>query len=247
MRNMGWYYDFPRAAPRPKAAAGKERKKFGETWWGKQWVEILSEFEDDPRMSRGRAYARANRVKRFKLGKGKISATVHGSVGNYKVEIEIKKYSDKDWRKITMAIKDTPLLLGKLLNQEMPEELYETTGFTFIPSSFSSNCSCPDYANPCKHVAAVCYTVADEIDHDPMTLFLLQGMDKEELFSKMELMDTKPVLGKEKSATELIPKKRMLKEKITKEKPPLAKKKKKNEGDSDRKKKKTLQKGHSHG
>ena len=80
-----------------------------------------------------------------------------------------------------------------------------------------------------------------------MTLFLLQGMDKEELFSKMELMDTKPVLGKEKSATELIPKKRMLKEKITKEKPPLAKKKKKNEGDSDRKKKKTLQKGHSHG
>ncbi|MEW5896201.1 MAG: SWIM zinc finger family protein [Nanoarchaeota archaeon] len=204
---MGWYHDyysFPRAAPRPKAVAGKERKKFGETWWGKQWVEILSEFESDQRMSRGRAYARANKVRRFKIDKGKISATVNGSLGDYKVKIKIKKYSDKDWNKIALKIRDTPLLLGKLLNQEMPEELHDITKFRFIPSSFSSECSCPDYANPCKHVAAVFYTVADEIDHDPMNLFLLQGMGKEELFSRLEVADAKQSKSKEKKLKEKI-------------------------------------------
>jgi len=186
------YYYFPKAAPRPRAAPGKERKKFGETWWGRQWVDILSKYEGDQRMSRGRAYARANKVKKFKLDKGNISASVIGSLGTYKVNIAFKKHSDKNWKSIAEAIRNTPLLLGKLLNNEMPQEIEEATGFEFIPRSFSSDCSCPDYANPCKHIAAVFYTIADEIDHNPMSLLLLHGMETKELFSRLEMVEDAP-------------------------------------------------------
>ena len=103
------------------------------------------------------------------------------------------KHSEKDWNNIVKKIGETPLLLGKLLNNEMPTELEEATGFSFIPSSFTSECSCPDYANPCKHIAAVFYTLADEIDHDPMHLFLIQGMGRDELFSRLEMGDTMQV------------------------------------------------------
>lgn len=204
---MSYYYDdFPKAAPRPRAVAGKERKKFGETWWGKRWVENLSKYEDDQRMARGRAYARADKVKKFEINKGKITAVVQGSSGKYKVNIDFKEYSDEQWKKIVGKIQITPLLLGKLLNNEMPEELEEMTGFKFVPDSFSSKCSCPDYANPCKHIAAVFYTTSDEIDHNPMSLLLIHGLTREELFSRLEMINDMP----EKKE------KRMLKEKKTK-------------------------------
>lgn len=190
------YYDFPKAAPRPQAAPGKERKKFGETWWGKKWVGILSSYEDDQRMARGRAYARADKVRKFSVHEGKISATVIGSSGNYKVNVAFKKHSEKNWQKTIQTIKNTPLLLGKLLNNEMPEELEKATGLKFIPASFTSDCSCPDYANPCKHIAAVFYTLADEIDHDPLRLLQIQGMSRDTLFSKLGMGDT--IQGQEK-------------------------------------------------
>jgi uncharacterized Zn finger protein len=197
---MGWYYDFPKAAPRPKAALGKERKKFGETRWGKKWVEVLSKYEHDQRMSRGRAYARANKVKKLKMQSGKILAKVNGSLGNYNVEIKFKTHSNRDWQKIIDKIRCTPLLIGKLLNNEMPEELETVTGYSFIPTSFSSRCSCPDYANPCKHIAAVFYTLADEIDFNPMSLFLLRGMCAQEIFSRMDLTDEPAEARGEKKA-----------------------------------------------
>ena len=184
------YWDFyPRAAPRPKAKLGKERKKFGTTWWGKKWIEILSKFEHDQRMSRGRAYARADMVKKFNIAKCLISANVKGSSGNYKVKINFKKFNDKEWGKIIRKMTTKPILLSKLLNNEMPEDIEKSVGHSFIPKSFNAECSCPDYANPCKHIAAVFYTLADEIDYEPMILFKLKGIDKEELFSKLGMID----------------------------------------------------------
>lgn len=185
---MYWNY-FPKAAPRPKAKPGKERKKFGETWWGKKWVEVLSEFEHDQRMSRGRAYARAERVKNFKLAEGGITARVQGSMGIYKINITFKKFSSKKWDAILQKLSGTPILLSGLLNNEMPEKIEEMTGHSFVPDSFESECSCPDYANPCKHIAAVFYTLADEIDYDPMILFKLKGMGKEQLLSRLGVVD----------------------------------------------------------
>lgn len=184
------YWDFyPRAAPRPKAKPGKDRKKFGTTWWGKKWVEVLSKYEHDQRMSRGRAYARADMAKKFNIAKCLISANVKGSSGNYKVKINFKKFNDKEWGKIIRKLASKPILLSKLLNNEMPEDIEKSVGHSFIPKSFNSECSCPDYANPCKHIAAVFYTLADEIDYNPMILFKLKGIEKEELFRKLGMMD----------------------------------------------------------
>ena len=61
----------------------------------------------------------------------------------------------------------------------------------FVPKKFNAECSCPDYANPCKHIAAVFYTLADEIDYEPMLLFKLRGMSKESLFKEIGLSDSK--------------------------------------------------------
>lgn len=192
------YYNFPKAAPRPKPKPGKAKKKFGETWWGKKWVEILAGYEDDQRMSRGRAYARADRVKDFKISKGGISATVKGS-RDYKVNISFKKHSQKDWEKIVQKIAETPIVLSKLLNNELPEDINKITRYSFIPQSFDAECSCPDYANPCKHIAATFYTLADEIDYEPMILFKLKGMDKNELFKRLELIDNLSISDKKKN------------------------------------------------
>lgn len=184
-----YYQYYPKAAARPKAAAGKHRKKFGETWWGKQWVENLSKYENDQRMARGRAYARADKVKEFKITKGKITAKVKGSLGIYNVKIIFKKHSDEDWDKIISKIRDAPLVIGQLLNNEIPPDIETITGFKFVPESFSSDCSCPDYANPCKHIAAVFYTTAEEIDYNPSRLFLLHGLEREELLDRLDMSD----------------------------------------------------------
>src|SRR3989338_5489292 len=101
---MYWEYDFPKAAPRPKPKPGKAGKKFGATWWGMQWVDMLSKYEHDQRMSRGRAYARADMVKKFKVDIGRISATVKGSTGNYKVKVNFKVHSKKSWETIIEKI-----------------------------------------------------------------------------------------------------------------------------------------------
>jgi len=183
-----YWEEFPKPAPRPKPKAGKARKKFGTTWWGKNWVELLSEYEYDQRMSRGRAYARADRVHDFKIKKGAITAKVKGS-SNYKVHITIKEYTNKEWDKIISALSNTPIIISKLLNNQMPEDLLDITGYSFIPETFEAQCNCPDFTNPCKHMAAVFYTIADEIDYNPMILFTLRGMEKQEILTKLGITD----------------------------------------------------------
>ena len=177
----GYYNYYPKAAARPKPKPGKNRKKFGETWWGAQWVEVISTAGDEQRMSRGRAYARAEMVKNFKIMGGKISAKVQGNSGVYSITISFTKHKERDWQNIIEKLKSTPIVLGTLLNNEMPENLAEITGCSFIPKEFDADCSCPDYANPCKHIAAVFYMLADEIDHDPFLLLELCGMKKDKL------------------------------------------------------------------
>ncbi|MFH1637212.1 MAG: SWIM zinc finger family protein [Candidatus Woesearchaeota archaeon] len=187
---MSWgYYDFPKAAPRPKPKPGKSRKKFGATWWGKKWVDVLSKFEyTSQRMSRGRAYARADMVQDFKIKEGSISATVEGS-RYYKIVITFDRYNNQEWETILQKMHEIPIILSKLLNNELPEDMDEVTGHSLIPEKFKARCSCPDYANPCKHIAAVFYTIADEIDYDPMILFKLKGMGKGRILKELGIMD----------------------------------------------------------
>jgi len=229
------YYNFPRAAPRPKAMPGKERKKFGVTWWGKKWVDILSKYEDDQRMSRGRAYARANKIKKFKVKEGAITATVEGSSGNYQVIVKFKKYNNKEWANILQKLNKTPIILGSLLNNEMHENMDECLGCSLVPNSFNSECNCLDYANPCKHIAAVFYALADEIDFDPLLLFKIRGMGKEEILSKLGMIKSleTPLLKEIKTKDKKV--KRSIKNKIKKK--TIIKNMAKNKGFKDKPKK----------
>lgn len=172
------YWDYyPPAAPRPKPVAGKRNKKFGLTWWGRRWVDVVEARGDENRMSRGRAYARAEHVYNIRFDKGRITARVKGNSGTYKVTAAMKPFSEKDWTRMAARLRESDAL-GPLLNNELPEHIDSVLGTRLIDTKLRSTCSCPDWGDPCKHVAALYYVLADEIDKAPMVLFALRGVQK---------------------------------------------------------------------
>jgi len=184
---MGWWdwRYFPKAALRPKAVKGKSGKKFGLTWWGQKWVNSVESKGDDQRMARGRAYARAEKVFGIKLQSGKITAKVEGNYGTYNVTLKFNAFSNEKQIEILESIRNSPDALGAVMNNELPENLEKVCGAPILPEKLNSVCSCPDYANPCKHVAALYYVLADEIDVAPQILFALRGIDKETMFNSL--------------------------------------------------------------
>ncbi|MBI5036674.1 SWIM zinc finger family protein [Candidatus Micrarchaeota archaeon] len=202
---MWWYYGgYPRASPRPQAVAGKHGKKFGLTWWGRQWLDAVESEGDDQRMARGRAYARAEKTFHIKLKPGAVSAKVEGNYGTYSVNIKFKQFGGEAWEKIIKRIRSSPKALGALLNNELPENVEKVCGVKLIPRELDADCSCPDYANPCKHIAAVYYVLADEIDAAPQILFLLRGIEHGKLQAALMGVAAK---GGEKKAVATPPKK----------------------------------------
>ena len=177
------------------------------TWWGQEFIEALESFTDPARLGRGRSYARGGKILKLKVTKGKISAAVRGSVNpyfgvyeepRYKTEIAIAAIAPKDWTKIIQHLATKASLVAKLLLNEVPENIessFAAVNCHFLPHSqkdFQTSCSCPDYSNPCKHIAGLCYRFAAELDEDPFLLFELRGLSRENL--KAELLRTR--LGK---------------------------------------------------
>lgn len=175
-----WYY---KRRPAPKALPGMKKKNFGETWWGKRfliWVETLC---DSGRLARGRSYARAGLVKKYAISDGCIEASVRGS-GVYSIKISLKELGKQDKSEILKAISNQAVFKAKLFSGDLPQELekiFLKTGIPLFPSSkdVKCACSCPDWARPCKHVAAVFYTVADAFDHDPFLILKLRGINSQ--------------------------------------------------------------------
>ncbi len=166
------------------------RKKYGNTWWGKQWLNALANIDYSNRLPRGRTYANKGLAQDILLHKNKISAKVQGSRATpYKVQFTIPDFSASAKAKIIEIVSSNPLYLSKLLNRELPTELMESCrqkGIALFPDSWKDlegNCSCPDWAVPCKHMAAVLYLVANEIDKNPFLVFELHDFD---LFKGLE-------------------------------------------------------------
>ncbi len=183
---MSRYFDywFPPAAPRPKAVKGKERKKFGTTWWGKAWIAIVEEEASYNRASRGRAYARADKVYDIRIGPGKATGKVEGSSGEeYKVEITCPVMPANDRGRVLQKVSD-PSVAGPLLNNELPQGLEGFCSKNLL-DDIDYDCSCPDYECPCKHIAALFYVLGDEIDHAPQILFALRGITNDDLLSAL--------------------------------------------------------------
>lgn len=166
-------------------------KKF----WGRKWCEHLETFSDfDNRLPRGRTYVRNGSVFHLDIQKGKIEAKVSGSL-IYNVTIEIKLLDKNKWKKIKELCSGKigsilELLQGKLSDHVMNIAADHETGLFPNEAEISFDCSCPDWTNVCKHVAAVLYGVGSRLDDEPELLFLLRGVDAGELIKTELILDT---------------------------------------------------------
>src|SRR5437764_2889351 len=165
-----------------------ERGEIGETWWSKRWIRVLESFSMGTRLTRGRSYARQGQVVSIDVEPGIVKAKVQGSQPRpYNVKIRLEPLTDEDWDKVTEAMASQAIFAAKLLAGEMPqniEEAFASVDISLFPTALSelhTDCSCPDWANPCKHIAAVYYLLAERFDEDPFLIFKLRGRTKEEI------------------------------------------------------------------
>ncbi len=177
------------------------------TWWGQRFIAALESFTDPARLGRGRSYARNDRILSYNIDHGKVTAKVRGKINPYfgvykepiyRTSVQIGPISDAQWRKLVKQLAGKASFVSQLLMNTMPEGIDEAaadSGLHLLPhgnKDFVTDCSCPDYWNPCKHIAGLCYRLAAELDEDPFLLFELRGLSREKLKQELE----KTPLGK---------------------------------------------------
>jgi len=198
------YYDFnyykPTKAKEVKGGikAHTKRGAFGKNWWAKQWISVLESFNIGARFTRGRTYARKGQVVSIDILPGKVQAKVQGSRSSpYKVEIRIKVLAKKEIKKLADILSKKAAFAAKLLAGEMPQDIetaFNDAGLSLFPSrlrDLKTDCSCPDWSNPCKHIAAAYYLLGEEFDRDPFLIFKLRGIKREEFLGLLgDIVDT---------------------------------------------------------
>src|ERR1039457_1959902 len=187
----GW----PPARPRRVEGGIKARSKrgaIGEQWWSRRFISVLESYGMSGRLARGRSYARAGQVLDFELSQGKVTARVQGSrVRPYQVRIGVLPLTTAQWRRVQELLASQALFRAKLLAGEVPsqiEEVFDACGtplFPRIAGDLDMRCSCPDWGVPCKHLAAVCYVLAEAFDDDPFAVLAWRGRGREELLGSL--------------------------------------------------------------
>ncbi|HAE84125.1 MAG TPA: hypothetical protein DDW33_04480 [Ktedonobacter sp.] len=191
-KGYGDDWDYYEPSPPKRVEGGiktrSEWGEIGETWWSKRWIKVLESFSMGTRLTRGRSYARQGQVISIDVEAGIVKAEVQGSQAKpYNVKIRLEPLSDQDWEKVTEAMASQALFAAKLLAGEMPqniEEAFASVNVSLFPTALkelNTECSCPDWANPCKHIAAVYYLLAERFDEDPFLIFKLRGRTKEQI------------------------------------------------------------------
>ncbi len=164
-------------------------KTIARTFWGKAWCDNLESYSDySNRLPRGRSYVRNGSVLHLDIRRGEIEALVSGS-SLYKIKIGIKPVAKKRWDSLRRECAGSigslmELLSGKLSEKVMGVMTSKTGGLFPAPSEILLDCSCPDWAEMCKHVAAVLYGVGARLDEKPELLFTLRHVDHAELVSR---------------------------------------------------------------
>ena len=188
----GWRTSSESAAL-PAAKGAGSRRPFGATWWGRAWLNALEHRArlDPNRLGRGRSYARRGSVLDLTVDPGVVRASVQGSrVTPYEVTVKIRAFSDAEWSAVLDVVSAQIGRVAALLDGELPPEVVDdaqAAGLELLPDAGEvlTACNCPDFAVPCKHSAAVCYLIADELDEDPFALLLLRGRRRDELLSML--------------------------------------------------------------
>jgi uncharacterized Zn finger protein len=162
----------------------------GDTWWSQHFIAVLETFGIGSRLQRGKRYARAGQVLTMEVTAGQVTASVQGSRAKpYRVFIETDVLTAAEWEAIESAMASSAVFAARLLADEMPEEIEEafadssTSLFPASADELDSACSCPDWENPCKHIAAVYYLLAEAFDGDPFLIFAWRGRTKKELLT----------------------------------------------------------------
>ncbi len=191
--------------------------QFGKTWWGEHWLRSLAHVDYDNRLPRGKSYARNGYVKDIRFTENMIVAKVKGSRPRpYNVTIIIPPFFEDQINALMNDIIRQPALISKLLNRELDPSIQgiaEQNGLKVFPqqwTDFKMQCSCPDWAVPCKHLAAVIYMISREIDNNPFRIFemhkvdLIQELNKRGIFieqKKTEISSLATILRTKRKTT----------------------------------------------
>ncbi|UKO97101.1 SWIM zinc finger family protein [Nostoc sp. UHCC 0870] len=161
-------------------------------WWSQRWLDLLDSYRFKKRLERARNYSRQGNVLSIEFKGAKVLARVQGSEEQpYKVSLSLNHFSDEEWGYIIETMSKKAVFAAKLLAGEMPqniEEVFTANGLSLFPFTLGdvhSKCSCPDKANPCKHVGAIYYQLGDRFSEDPFVLFQLRGRTKEQIISDL--------------------------------------------------------------
>ncbi|WP_269622110.1 SWIM zinc finger family protein [Prochlorococcus marinus] len=172
-------------------AIGKEG--LGEqSWWVEQWMQLINTYRFKKRLERAWIYAREGNVSSIRFEGRRVHARVQGTEKDpYKVKLWLDILDDEDWAYVIEALAKKAKWSALLLAGTMPKDIekaFATTGkrlFPFNLQEVKSECSCPDKANPCKHISAIYYLMGDQFKEDPFILFQLRGRDKNTLLSNL--------------------------------------------------------------
>lgn len=171
------------------------------TWWGQRLIDAVEESADRNRLSRGRSYLTNGRIQKLSIDStGVLNAQVRGSINTYfgvhkeplyLVSIELPVIGSDAWSEIIKTIAQRANLLAQLLMKELPADIeacFESFSCQLLPRRYKelkTSCSCPDWGDPCKHIAGVLYQLAQRIDQDPFSLFELRGLPRQDLLHQL--------------------------------------------------------------
>lgn len=161
-------------------------------WWVERWLDLLDSYRFKKRLERGRSYAREGNVLSMEFANSKAKAIVQGSDAEpYRVSLSLDSFSKEDWNFAIGKMSEKAIISAQLLAGEMPETIeavFTASGLSLFPFTLNevrSRCSCPDKANPCKHIAAVYYQLGDRFSEDPFIIFQLRGRTRDRILEQL--------------------------------------------------------------
>ena len=184
----------------PRYAAGiraqESRTGSGRSWWAKEWLRRLEAMGLRGRLGRGKNYAASGQVVAMEIAGNRVTAKVQGTRPDpYVATVGFRMPEGEARARIVAALRGEPMLVARLLADDLPTEveaIFRTAGCDLFPGGklgpgtydMTTKCSCPDYANPCKHSVAMLMILGEEIARRPATLVELRGIALEELYDE---------------------------------------------------------------
>ncbi|MDJ0836455.1 MAG: SWIM zinc finger family protein [Acidobacteriota bacterium] len=165
-----------------------------QAWWSQKFIEVLESFKMGSRLARGKAYAAESKVLKLSISSGIVTSTVQGSrKSHYKVSIKLDPLSDNSWKQVMANLTKKAIFAVEMLQDKMPNDIaeaFEDAGASLFPKrleDLESSCDCPDWSNPCKHIAATYYILAQHFDLDPFLIFVWRGRLKTQIIESLRL------------------------------------------------------------